>query len=251
MGNCCEIEKKEPEIEINKINFDDTPILIYEKEETPKSDKNIFNIDNNLETNEKEETSTSNNLKSKKEKIKEKNNENIENKKEIPNKNLLINSSNLIEKLHIIDFQIFNIINEMRMNPKKFLKDSFKHKLNQIFENIISNQNKNLKNLNFPKNHLHEINIYLKDMKNIDKNLKAKENDIIKILGNKIDKKNYFQSISSKEEAKENVWNLLENFDDEDYVILTEPFDNLIVISVPLDGTNKIITSYIFFNQTN
>ena len=248
MGNCCVIEKKEPEIEINKINFDDTPILIYEKEETPKSDKNIFNIDNNLETNEKEETSTSNNLKSKKEKIKEKN-ENIENKKEIPNKNLLINSSNLIEKLHIIDFQIFNIINEMRMNPKKFLKDSFKHKLNQIFENIISNQNKNLKNLNFPKNHLHEINIYLKDMKNIDKNLKAKENDIMKILGNKIEKKNYFQSISSKEEAKENVWNLLENFDDEDYVILTEPFDNLIVISVPLDGTNKIITSYIFFNQ--
>jgi len=248
MGNCCVIEKKEPEIEINKINFDDTPILIYEKEETPKSDKNIFNIDNNLETNEKEETSTSNNLKSKKEKIKEKN-ENIENKKEIPNKNLLINSSNLIEKLHIIDFQIFNIINEMRMNPKKFLKDSFKHKLNQIFENIISNQNKNLKNLNFPKNHLHEINIYLKDMKNIDKNLKAKENDIMKILGNKIEKKNYFQSISSKEEAEENVWNLLENFDDEDYVILTEPFENLIVISVPLDGTNKIITSYIFFNQ--
>ena len=45
MGNCCVIEKKEPEIEINKINFDDTPILIYEKEETPKSDKNIFNID--------------------------------------------------------------------------------------------------------------------------------------------------------------------------------------------------------------
>ena len=248
MGNCCVIEKKEPEIEINKINFDDTPILIYEKEETPKSDKNIFNIDNNLETNEKEETSTSNNLKSKKEKIKEKN-ENNENKKEIPNKNLLINSSNLIEKLHIIDFQIFNIINEMRMNPKKFLKDSFKHKLNQIFENIISNQNKNLKNLNFPKNHLHEINIYLKDMKNIDKNLKAKENDIMKILGNKIEKKNYFQSISSKEEAEENVWNLLENFDDEDYVILTEPFENLIVISVPLDGTNKIITSYIFFNQ--
>ena len=248
MGNCCVIEKKENEIEINKINFDDTPILIYEKEETPKSDKNIFNIDNNLETNEKEETSTSNNLKSKKEKIKEKN-ENIENKKEIPNKNLLINSSNLIEKLHIIDFQIFNIINEMRMNPKKFLKDSFKHKLNQIFENIISNKNKNFKNLNFPKNHLHEINIYLKDMKNIDKNLKAKENDIMKILGNKIEKKNYFQSISSKEEAEENVWNLLENFDDEDYVILTEPFENLIVISVPLDGTNKIITSYIFFNQ--
>jgi len=139
----------------------------------------------------------------------------------------------------------------MRMNPKKFLKESFKHKLNQIFENIISNPNKKLKNLNFPKNHLHEINIYLKDMKNTDKNLKAKENDIMKILGNNIDKKNYFQSISSKEEAEENVWNLLENFDDEDYVILTESFENLIVISVPLDGTNKIITSYIFFNQKN
>ena len=138
----------------------------------------------------------------------------------------------------------------MRMNPKKFLNESFKYKLNQIFENIISNQKK-LNKLNFPKEHLNEINNYLKDLKNIDKNLKAKENDIIKILGNKIDKKNYFQSISSKEEAKENVWNLLENFDDEDYVILTEPFENLIVISVPLDGTNKIITSYIFFNQTN
>ena len=211
MGNCCVIEKKEPEIEINKINFDDTPILIYEKEETPKSDKNIFNIDNNLETNEKEETSTSNNLKSKKEKIKEKN-ENNENKKEIPNKNLLINSSNLIEKLHIIDFQIFNIINEMRMNPKKFLKDSFKHKLNQIFENIISNQNKNLKNLNFPKNHLHEINIYLKDMKNIDKNLKAKENDIMKILGNKIEKKKLFSKHFIKRRSRRKCLEFIRKF---------------------------------------
>ena len=235
MGNCCEIEKKEPEIEINKINLNETPILIYEKEETPKSEKNIiFNIDNNIETNEKEETSISNNLKSKQNKIEK-------------NENFL---NNFNEELFNIDFQIFNIINEMRMNPKKFLNESFKYKLNQIFENIISNQKK-LNKLNFPKEHLNEINNYLKDLKNIDKNLKAKENDIIKILGNKIDKKNYFQSISSKEEAKENVWNLLENFDDEDYVILTEPFDNLIVISVPLDGTNKIITSYIFFNQTN
>ena len=256
MGNCCDIEK-ESEIEINKVIIDDTPLLIYEKEETPKSNKNIvFGIDNNLETNEKDETPISQKLKNKKDKIefKEEEKNKIKNEKKEKNEILIknnvtnTNSSNFSEELHIIDFQIFNIINDMRINPKKYLKESFNHKLNQIFEDIIS-QNKKLNQLNFPKEHMAEIIIYLKDMKNIDKTLKAKENDIMKILGNNINKKNYFQSISSKEEAEENVWNLLENFDDEDYIILTEDFENLIVVSVPLDGTNKIITSYIFYNQ--
>jgi hypothetical protein len=215
----------------------------------------VFGIDNNLETNEKDETPISQKLKNKKEKIEIKEEKNkIKNEKKEKNEILIknnvtnTNSSNFSEELHIIDFQIFNIINDMRINPKKYLKESFNHKLNQIFEDIIS-QNKKLNQLNFPKEHMAEIIIYLKDMKNIDKTLKAKENDIMKILGNNINKKNYFQSISSKEEAEENVWNLLENFDDEDYIILTEDFENLIVISVPLDGTNKIITSYIFYNQ--
>lgn len=144
---------------------------------------------------------------------------------------------------------LFQILNNFRDKPTLFCNEAIKYELKQYFDEACRNKEKpSLPEWSTEKNKL--LHDYLTNPQNNDKTSSEKEEEILEMF-----KRNanglFFQSIGPSNNLEANIWNLLENNPDEINRILTQNFQKIIIASVPIEGTDKLHSTYVFLLYEN
>ena len=140
--------------------------------------------------------------------------------------------------------EIFNYINEIKMNPDDFKNESKNHYLFEIFMKLKPSDpfKKTEFNLNSIKTYLF-MNIIQ------DKAVSMQEKELLEIFPeNSIKNISLFQKMTAEDDNKENVWQFLEENEDDIEKILMNFYEYLIVICQPTENKAKTVISFIFYN---
>ena len=142
--------------------------------------------------------------------------------------------------------EIFNNINDIKINPDNFINESKNYNLFEIFLKL--KPSNPFKQTEF--DNLNAIKTYL--FRNIfqDKVVSMQEKELLVIFPeDSIKNISLFQKIAVKDDNKENVWQFLEENEDDIEKILTNSYEYLIVICQPMENKTKTMISFIFYNK--
>jgi hypothetical protein len=167
--------------------------------------------------------------------------------------NLSTNKESKEQKNENINYKIYELINDIRINPKKYEKEFMEkeNNLKETFEKYANSNQKPNNQLIFLEEESNKISNYLKDKKNNDKSAEEKKDDIYNLLGiiNNESAK-YIQCMGENNNINFCVWDFFESCEEEDLNdILFKDYEFIIVSDVPIENTNKIVINVIFFNK--
>ena len=184
--------------------------------DTSNRDTLMFNTDKNSSTNRTE----------KNEKLK--------------NINNAFNNDPQYEK---ISKDLFNILNDIRINPDKYIRDSKDYSLMEVFIKL-----KKSTKLLYSENNINDIKKYLINSHFKKKSISDQENEL-KLLINDgdIDEISLFQISSSSNDINEIVWTFLLENEDDFGKIFDSQYNYLMIICFPLEYNTKILISLIFY----
>ena len=141
--------------------------------------------------------------------------------------------------------EFFDILNDIRINPEKFLRDSKEHSLMEIFIKL-----KPSNEINFSENNIDKLKKYLINSHLLSKGIIDQEKEITSLINDgKIKDVSLFQTICTSQDMKENVWAFLQENEDDFEKIFSMNYNNLIIVCFPLDYNAKILTSLIFYKE--
>lgn len=139
---------------------------------------------------------------------------------------------------------LFHILNKFRAKPQMFCNESIKYDLKQYFDEASKNEERPDKpDWSIEKNK--QLHDYLTNPQNNDKTSSEKEQEILGLYDGKTTGL-FFQSIGLINNLEANIWNLLENNLEEITQILTHNFQTIIIASIPIEGTDKLHSTYVF-----
>ena len=145
-----------------------------------------------------------------------------------------------------ISKEFFIILNEIRMNPEKYIEESKNHNLFEVFMKL-----KPGNKINYIEKDINKIKKYLMKSYLKTKSISDQENELKKLINENINDIYLFQPIcnfdNSNNNIKENVWDfLMQNEDDIEKIF---EYNSLIIISIPLEHNKEILLSLIFYNE--
>ena len=144
----------------------------------------------------------------------------------------------------LISKEFFSYLNEIRTNPDKFLEESKKYNLFEIFIKL-----KPCPEINYVENNTEKIRQYIINSHYKKKNIFEQEKEIKMLLDENINNICLFQIVCFNNNMKENVWHFLgENEDDLDKIFDIK-FNNLMIINIPLEINTKMFLSLIFYED--
>ena len=166
--------------------------------------------------------------------------------------NLSTNKESKEQKNENINYKIYELINDIRINPKKYEKEFMeKENIKETFEKYANSNQKPNNQLIFLEEESNKISNYLKDKKNNDKSADEKKDDIYNLLGIiNNERAKYIQSMGENNDINYCVWEFFESCEEEDLNdILFIDYEFIIVSDVPIENTNKNVINVIFFNK--
>ena len=141
--------------------------------------------------------------------------------------------------------EFFDILNDIRINPEKYLIDSKEHSLLEIFIKL-----KPTNEINFSENNIDKLKKYLINSYRLSKRIAEQEKEITPLINDgNIKDISLFQTIYTNQDMKENVWAFLQENEDDFEKIFSMNYNNLIIVCFPLDYNSKILTSLIFYKE--
>ena len=141
--------------------------------------------------------------------------------------------------------EFFDILNDIRINPNKYLADSKDHSLLEIFIKL-----KPSNEINFSENNIDKLKNYLINSHFLSKTIIEQEKEITPLINDgNIKDASLFQTICTSQDMKENVWAFLQENEDDFEKIFSMNYNNLIIVCFPLDYNSKILTSLIFYKE--
>ena len=144
--------------------------------------------------------------------------------------------------------EFYNILNDIRVNPEKYNKESKDYSLDLIFLKI-----KPSSEINFSEKNNKIIKKYIIDSHFKNRSISDQEKDLKNLLNkgssNKVKDICLFQTFCSSNDMKENVWLFLEENEDEIEKIFSVDYNLLAIICIPFEYNTKILASLIFYNQ--
>ena len=145
---------------------------------------------------------------------------------------------------NLLSKEFFNYLNEIRTNPEKFVTESKKYNLFEIFIKL-----KPCPEINYVENNTEKIRQYIINSHYKKKNIFEQEKEIKMLLDENINNICLFQIVCFNNNMKENVWHFLgENEDDLDKIFDIK-FNNLMIINIPLEINTKMFLSLIFYED--
>ncbi len=154
----------------------------------------------------------------------------------------LTNGKSIDEVQLLINKKYFQILNEIRQNPSNYINESKTHNLFEIF---IKLKPSNL--LKFSENDILDIIYFLE--KSQEESITEKEKGVKPLINNgNITNVCLFQYITLGESINDNIWYFLEENEDDIDKILTDNYDYVMIISLPLQSGRTIIT-FIFYDE--
>ena len=141
--------------------------------------------------------------------------------------------------------EFFNILNDIRTNPENFLEESKEHNLFEIFIKLRPCSDILYKDTDLDPLKKYIMNSYFKN-----KNIFERDNEIKKLINENLSEICLFQTISSiNNNIKQNVWDFLEENEDDIEKIFDTNYNKLIIISIPLEHNTKILLTLIFYKE--
>ena len=144
--------------------------------------------------------------------------------------------------------EFFNILNDIRVNPEKYNKESKDYSLDLIFLKIKSSNE-----INYSEKNNKIIKKYIIDSHFKNRSISDQEKDLKNLLNkgysDKVKDICLFQTFCSSNDMKENVWLFLEENEDEIEKIFSNEYNFLMIICLPFEYNTKILTSLIFYKQ--
>ena len=166
--------------------------------------------------------------------------------------NLSTNKESKEQKNENINYKIYELINDIRINPKKYEKEFMeKENIKETFEKYANSNQKPNNQLIFLEEESNKISNYLKDKKNNDKSADEKKDDIYNLLGIiNNERAKYIQCMGENNNINYCVWEFFDSCEEEDLNdILFIDYEFIIVSDFPIENTNKIVINVIFFNK--
>ena len=140
--------------------------------------------------------------------------------------------------------EFFNVLNDIRTNPENFLEESKEHNLFEIFIKL-----KPCSDIIYKDNDLDSLKKYIMNSYFKNKNLIERDNEIKKLINENLSEICLFQTISTNNNIKQNVWDFLEENEDDIEKIFDTLYNKLIIISIPLEHNTKILLNLIFYKE--
>ena len=140
--------------------------------------------------------------------------------------------------------EFFNVLNDIRTNPENFLEESKEHNLFEIFIKL-----KPCSDIIYKDNDLDSLKKYIMNSYFKNKNLIERDNEIKKLINENLSEICLFQTISTNINIKQNVWDFLEENEDDIEKIFDVQYNKLIIISIPLEHNTKILLTLIFYKE--
>ena len=140
--------------------------------------------------------------------------------------------------------EFFNVLNDIRTNPENFLEESKEHNLFEIFIKL-----KPCSDIIYKDNDLDSLKQYIMNSYFKNKNLIERDNEIKKLINENLSEICLFQTISTNNNIKQNVWDFLEENEDDIEKIFDTLYNKLIIISIPLEHNTKILLTLIFYKE--
>ena len=140
--------------------------------------------------------------------------------------------------------EFFNVLNDIRTNPENFLEESKEHNLFEIFIKL-----KPCSDIIYKDNDLDPLKKYIMNSYFKNKNLIERDNEIKKLINENLSEICLFQTISTNNNIKQNVWDFLEENEDDIEKIFDTLYNKLIIISIPLEHNTKILLTLIFYKE--
>ena len=141
--------------------------------------------------------------------------------------------------------EFFNILNDIRTNPENFLEESKEHNLFEIFIKLRPCSDILYKDTDLDPLKKYIMNSYFKN-----KNIFERDNEVKKLINENLSEICLFQTISSiNNNIKQNVWDFLEENEDDIEKIFDTLYNKLIIISIPLEHNTKILLTLIFYKE--
>ena len=140
--------------------------------------------------------------------------------------------------------EFFNIFNEIRKNPEKYIEESKEYNLFEIF--IKLKPCPDIKYCEDDTNKLKKyiMKSYLKNKSNIEQ-----EKEIKILINENIQEICLLQSLCFNNDIKENVWHFLEENEDDMEKIFDIKYNSLIIINIPLEHNTKKLLNLIFYKE--
>ena len=141
--------------------------------------------------------------------------------------------------------EFFDIFNDIRINPNKYLTDSKDYSLLEIFIKL-----KPSNEINYSETNIKKIKKYLINSHFLSKRTSDQEKEIIPLINDgKVKEISLFQTICTSQDMKENVWAFLQENEDDFEKIFSTNYNYLIIICFPLDYNTKTLTTLIFYQE--
>ena len=158
--------------------------------------------------------------------------------------NLFYNGKSINNDQLNLSKKYYEILNEIRENPTNFINESKEHQLFEIFIKLRPS-----KPLKFSENDILDIISYLEESQQKSYSDEQKEKDVKLLINNgNISNICLFQLLTLFDDVKENIWQFLEDNEDDIDKILTVNYDYIMVICLPIT-TNQSIVTFIFYDE--
>ena len=158
--------------------------------------------------------------------------------------NFFYNGKSINDEQLNLSKKYYEILNKIRENPSNFIKESKEHQLFEIFIKL-----KPSKPLKFSENNMLDIISYLEESQKKSFSDEQKEKDVKLLINNgNISKICLFQLISLFNDVNENIWQFLEDNEDDIDKILTANYDYIMVVCIRIANNQSIVT-FIFYDE--
>ena len=146
----------------------------------------------------------------------------------------------------ILSKKYHELLNEIRINPSKYIAESRTYNLAEIFIKLKPNNP-----IQYSEENINNIISYLKEEQEETRtSIHQKERDIANMIhhGN-IKKLCMFETNTISDDLEENLWHLLQQNEDDIEQILSVYYEFIIILCLPLNNElSRLI--FIFYNQT-
>ena len=138
----------------------------------------------------------------------------------------------------------FEILNEIRLNPEKYLNESKEHNLFEIFIKL-----KSCPQLNFYDNNMNKIKRYIMRSYLKQKSPQEIEKEVKNLINENLEEVCLFQTLCQSKNNQENVWMFLAENEDDIEKIFDTNYDSLMIIGIPLEHKTKNLLTLAFFKE--
>ena len=141
--------------------------------------------------------------------------------------------------------EFFDLLNDIRTNPEKYIRDSREHSLLEIFFKL-----KTSSQLNYSEKNIDNIRMYLINAHFTGKSCLEQENEI-KALINDGNVKNLclFQTICTSNDLNENLWTFLQENEDDLGKIFSDEYNHLTIVCFPIEKNKINLINLIFYKE--